>query len=162
MSWIQINSREDLPKTQCECWVIDGYERITHETYYFGLGGFITSLTMSIRDPKAKALQYWIIDKPMSPKQCLLKEARDKVIKRNATDTLWTQDQSLRDLIYWRDQKERDVRYAIEDGYHLCKRGSMKDSYELRLLHLKQAEKWVREKRLEEFSYVHSRINSRL
>jgi hypothetical protein len=69
MSWIKINSREDLPKAQCECWVINGYETITHETYYFGLGGFIQSRTMSLRDRKLGIVAYWVIDKPMSPKE---------------------------------------------------------------------------------------------
>lgn len=68
MSWIKVEGRDSLPKQQCECWVIDGYEIITHETYYFGLGGFIQSTTMSIRDSRRRVIQYWIIEKPMLPK----------------------------------------------------------------------------------------------
>lgn len=56
MSWIKVDSRDSLPKMQCECWVVDMYGVVTHETYYFGLGGFIQSATMAIRDPKRKLL----------------------------------------------------------------------------------------------------------
>ena len=161
MNWIEIKSREDLPKTQCECWVIDRCERITHETYYFGLGGFITSLTMSLRDPQRKITHYWIIEKPMSPKQVLLKEMREKAAKRNATGTIWTQEPSLRDLMYNLKDRQRQVRYNIEDGYDKSRSERQKDIYLTNLFLLTQAEERVREKRLEEFSYVHSRINSR-
>ena len=99
MSWIQINSREDLPKTQCECWVIDRCERITHETYYFGLGGFITSLTMSIRDQSRRLTHYWVIEKPVSPKQLRQKNLRYIHYRINIRSYLDANDNRAKDSI---------------------------------------------------------------
>jgi len=65
--WIKIDGKDTLPKYVCECWVINRKGQITHETYFGGLGGFIATATMSIRNPDNKNTHYKIIEKPLPP-----------------------------------------------------------------------------------------------
>lgn len=122
MSWINIK-QSGLPKAHCECWVIDGYETITHETYYFGIGGFLQSRTMSLRDPKMNVVAYWVIDKPMSPKQIARNELVQKLFyvhdRINVRSYMLLEDERAREGI---NNSYRPVyRKHFEQPYYLSK-----------------------------------------
>lgn len=65
--WIKIESKEDYPKENCDCWVMNKNGEIRYEYYYFGLGGFIKTATYSLRDPNEKLTHYQPIIKPLKP-----------------------------------------------------------------------------------------------
>ena len=72
--WIQIVNKNSLPKEVCECWVRTGKGIIYHETYYFGLGGFLYSATQSLGDYDNRATDYTVIKKPVYKNPDPLKE----------------------------------------------------------------------------------------